>query len=72
MPADLAEHNPCFARQVAFPHIVVYIETSRPRVDDEEFLLEPGFEMEIRDLLSIYEFPGRRQRRSINLVSCLR
>ena len=43
------------ARQVGVPHIVVYLNKA-DQVDDAE-LLELG-ELEVRDLLSTYEFPG--------------
>jgi elongation factor Tu len=43
------------ARQVGVPHIVVYMNKA-DQVDDDELL--ELVEMEIRDLLSTYEFPG--------------
>ena len=43
------------ARQVGVPYIVVYMNKA-DQVDDEELL--ELVEMEIRDLLSTYEFPG--------------
>jgi elongation factor Tu len=43
------------ARQVGVPHIVVYMNKA-DQVDDAELL--ELVEMEIRDLLSVYEFPG--------------
>ena len=43
------------ARQVGVPYIVVYLNKA-DMVDDEELL--ELVEMEVRDLLSTYEFPG--------------
>ena len=43
------------ARQVGVPYIVVYLNKA-DMVDDEELL--ELVEMEVRDLLSMYEFPG--------------
>ena len=43
------------ARQVGVPYIVVYLNKA-DMVDDEELL--ELVEMEVRDLLSQYEFPG--------------
>ena len=43
------------ARQVGVPYIVVYLNKA-DQVDDEELL--ELVEMEVRDLLSTYEFPG--------------
>ena len=43
------------ARQVGVPYIVVYMNKA-DQVDDEELL--ELVEMEVRDLLSTYEFPG--------------
>ena len=48
------EHN-LLARQVGVPYIVVFM-TKTDLVDDEELL--ELVEMEIRELLSAYEFPG--------------
>ena len=43
------------ARQVGVPYIVVYLNKA-DQVDDAELL--ELVEMEVRDLLSTYEFPG--------------
>ena len=45
------------ARQVGVPYIVVFLNKA-DMVDDEELL--ELVELEVRDLLSTYEFPGRR------------
>ena len=45
------------ARQVGVPYIVVYLNKA-DMVDDAELL--ELVEMEVRELLSSYEFPGRR------------
>jgi len=52
--AQTREHI-LLARQVGVPHIVVYLNKC-DAVDDEELL--ELVEMEVRDLLSFYEFPG--------------
>jgi elongation factor Tu len=52
--AQTREHI-LLARQVGVPHIVVYLNKV-DMVDDEELL--ELVEMEVRDLLSSYEFPG--------------
>ena len=43
------------ARQVGVPYIIVYMNKT-DMVDDEELL--ELVEMEVRELLSAYEFPG--------------
>ena len=48
------EHN-LLSRQVGVPFIVVYLNKA-DMVDDDELL--ELVEMEVRDLLSMYEFPG--------------
>ena len=48
------EHIP-LARQVGVPYIVVYLNKV-DQVDDEELL--ELVEMEVRELLSTYDFPG--------------
>ena len=45
----------CWPRQVGVPYIVVYLNKA-DQVDDDELL--ELVEMEVRDLLSTYEFPG--------------
>ena len=45
------------SRQVGVPYIVVYMNKA-DMVDDEELL--ELVEMEVRELLDSYEFPGRR------------
>jgi len=52
--AQTREHI-LLARQVGVPHMVVYLNKC-DAVDDEELL--ELVEMEVRDLLSFYEFPG--------------
>ncbi len=48
------EHIPS-GRQVGVPYIVVFL-TSADMVDDEELL--DLVEMEVRELLNVYKFPG--------------
>jgi len=54
-PMPQTREHILLARQVGVPHIVVYMNKA-DQVDDEELL--ELVEMEIRDLLSTYEFPG--------------
>ena len=54
-PMPQTREHIVLARQVGVPHIVVYLNKA-DMVDDEELL--ELVEMEIRDLLSSYEFPG--------------
>jgi len=54
-PMPQTREHILLARQVGVPHIVVYLNKA-DQVDDEE--LVDLVEMEIRDLLNKYEFPG--------------
>jgi len=54
-PMPQTREHILLARQVGVPYIVVYLNKA-DQVDDEELL--ELVEMEVRDLLSIYEFPG--------------
>jgi len=54
-PMPQTREHILLSRQVGVPHIVVFMNKS-DQVDDEELL--DLVEMEIRDLLSEYEFPG--------------
>jgi len=54
-PMPQTREHILLARQVGVPHIVVYMNKA-DQVDDDELL--ELVEMEIRDLLSTYEFPG--------------
>jgi len=54
-PMPQTREHILLARQVGVPYIVVYLNKS-DMVDDEELL--ELVELEVRDLLSIYEFPG--------------
>jgi elongation factor Tu len=54
-PMPQTREHILLARQVGVPHIVVYLNKA-DMVDDEELL--ELVEMEVRDLLSSYEFPG--------------
>jgi elongation factor Tu len=54
-PMPQTREHILLARQVGVPYIVVYLNKA-DMVDDAE-LLEP-VEMEVRELLSIYDFPG--------------
>jgi elongation factor Tu len=54
-PMPQTREHILLARQVGVPYIVVYMNKA-DQVDDEELL--ELVEMEIRDLLSVYEFPG--------------
>jgi len=54
-PMPQTREHILLARQVGVPYIVVYMNKA-DQVDDDELL--ELVEMEIRDLLSIYEFPG--------------
>ncbi len=54
-PMPQTREHILLARQVGVPYIVVYLNKA-DMVDDEELL--ELVEMEVRDLLSMYEFPG--------------
>ena len=54
-PMPQTREHILLSRQVGVPHIVVYMNKA-DQVDDEELL--ELVEMEIRDLLNMYEFPG--------------
>jgi len=54
-PMPQTREHILLARQVGVPHIVVYLNKA-DMVDDDELL--ELVEMEVRDLLSQYEFPG--------------
>jgi len=54
-PMPQTREHILLARQVGVPYIVVYLNKA-DQVDDEELL--ELVEMEVRDLLSTYEFPG--------------
>jgi elongation factor G len=54
-PMPQTREHILLARQVGVPYIVVYMNKA-DQVDDEELL--ELVEMEVRDLLSVYEFPG--------------
>ena len=54
-PMPQTREHILLARQVGVPHIVVYLNKA-DMVDDKELL--ELVEMEVRDLLSSYEFPG--------------
>jgi len=54
-PMPQTREHILLARQVGVPYIVVYLNKA-DQVDDEELL--ELVEMEVRDLLSMYEFPG--------------
>ena len=54
-PMPQTREHILLARQVGVPHILVYMNKS-DQVDDPELL--ELVEMEVRDLLSTYEFPG--------------
>jgi len=54
-PMPQTREHILLARQVGVPHIIVYLNKA-DQVDDDELL--ELVEMEVRDLLSIYEFPG--------------
>jgi len=54
-PMPQTREHILLARQVGVPHIVVYLNKA-DQVDDDELL--ELVEMEVRDLLSTYEFPG--------------
>jgi elongation factor Tu len=54
-PMPQTREHILLARQVGVPHIVVYMNKA-DQVDDAELL--ELVEMEVRDLLSSYEFPG--------------
>jgi len=54
-PMPQTREHILLARQVGVPYIVVYLNKA-DMVDDEELL--ELVELEVRDLLSIYEFPG--------------
>jgi elongation factor Tu len=54
-PMPQTREHILLARQVGVPYMVVYLNKA-DQVDDEELL--ELVELEVRDLLSIYEFPG--------------
>lgn len=54
-PMPQTREHIVLARQIGVPHLVVYLN-KMDQVDDEE--LVELVEMEIRDLLNFYEFPG--------------
>ena len=54
-PMPQTREHILLARQVGVPHIIVYLNKA-DMVDDEELL--ELVEMEVRDLLSSYDFPG--------------
>ncbi len=54
-PMPQTREHILLARQVGVPHIVVWLNKS-DMVDDEELM--ELVEMEVRELLSLYEFPG--------------
>jgi elongation factor Tu len=54
-PMPQTREHILLARQVGVPYVVVYLNKA-DQVDDEELL--ELVEMEVRDLLSTYEFPG--------------
>ena len=54
-PMPQTREHILLARQVGVPHIIVYLNKA-DQVDDDELL--ELVEMEVRDLLSTYEFPG--------------
>jgi elongation factor Tu len=54
-PMPQTREHILLARQVGVPHIVVYLNKA-DMVDDEELL--ELVELEVRDLLNMYEFPG--------------
>ena len=54
-PMPQTREHILLARQVGVPHIIVYLNKA-DQVDDAELL--ELVEMEVRDLLSTYEFPG--------------
>ena len=56
-PMPQTREHILLARQVGVPYIVVYMNKA-DMVDDAELL--ELVEMEVRELLSKYEFPGRR------------
>ena len=56
-PMPQTREHILLARQVGVPYIIVYMNKC-DMVDDEELL--ELVEMEVRELLSKYEFPGRR------------
>jgi translation elongation factor 1A (EF-1A/EF-Tu) len=56
-PMPQTREHILLARQVGVPYIVVYMNKA-DMVDDAELL--QLVEMEVRDLLSVYHFPGTR------------
>ena len=56
-PMPQTREHILLARQVGVPYIVVYMNKA-DMVDDEELL--ELVEMEVRELLSVYKFPGRQ------------
>ena len=59
-PMPQTREHILLSRQVGVPYIVVFLNKV-DMVDDEELL--ELVEMEVRDLLTEYEFPGQRNRR---------
>jgi len=58
-PMPQTREHILLARQVGVPYMVVYMNKA-DMVDDQELL--DLVEMEIRELLTKYQFPGRRRR----------
>ena len=58
-PMPQTREHILLARQVGVPYIIVYMNTA-DMVDDKELL--ELVEMEVRELLSKYQFPGERRR----------
>ncbi len=56
-PMPQTREHILLARQVGVPYIIVFLNKV-DMVDDEELL--DLVELEVRELLSVYEFPGRR------------
>ena len=68
-PMPQTQEHVLLARQVEVPAIVVFLNKV-DMMDDPELL--ELVEMELRELLTGYEFPGRRRRRSCAGVRCRR
>ena len=62
-PMPQTREHILLARQVGVPAIVVYLNKV-DQVDDEEIL--ELVELEVRDLLSMYDFPGDRKSTRLN------
>jgi elongation factor Tu len=60
-PMPQTREHILLARQVGVPYIVVYLNKA-DMVDDAELL--ELVELEVRDLLTLYKFPGTRRRSS--------